>query len=211
MQVYLRETGVIVSAVLKVQLPKLTFGRTFRLRSRKVTPALFRYYFLEILHFESSSCNITPMIQANQSLALYHNQVCPHSPLHHTPLTFAWCQAWLCPRRPCRTKFTSWPRPFHHQGNKILRATLAGAPISLPIAWRAVTYQPTFYRARKVKCNRLPGQEKVCSICSTSQGAEALTFVMSSVPSNIHAHRYRHAKRLTYLCQHCLSKNYPCT
>ena len=64
------------------------------------------------------------------------------------------------PPPPCRTRFTSLPRLFHLRENKTPPATLAG---SFTVFRGAPICRPTRYfdRARKVKCNQLPGQDKV--------------------------------------------------
>ena len=66
----------------------------------------------------------------------------------------------ISPRPQCRTRSTSSPRPSRLPGSRTPLAMLAGPSTAFsgtPIC-RRTRY---FDRARKVKCNQLPGQDKV--------------------------------------------------
>jgi hypothetical protein len=63
-------------------------------------------------------------------------------------------------------------RHFHLPGNRIPHATLAGSQRGIRLS--AKSDLMPLHRARKVKCNRLPGQEKVCA-----QSIQFLSFLFS--------------------------------
>lgn len=89
-------------------------------------------------------------------------RACPplHPPPHTSPdLTLS--QPSISPPLPCRTRSTSWRRLCHRPGSRTPPAMPAG-PYPAPLC--AFIRRPIvicLHRARKVKCNQVPGQDKV--------------------------------------------------
>lgn len=87
-------------------------------------------------------------------------RVLPVHPAHTSPdLTLS--QPSISPPLPCRTRSTSWRRLCHRPGSRTPPAMPAG-PYPAPLC--AFIRRPIvicLHRARKVKCNQVPGQDKV--------------------------------------------------
>jgi hypothetical protein len=79
-------------------------------------------------------------------------------------------QTSVCRTNPCRITFMNLPNlylcPRPHLVNRIPRAMPAGSSICTATTFTTSTCSP---RSRKVKCNRIPGQEKVFQQSFTSQ------------------------------------------
>jgi hypothetical protein len=73
-------------------------------------------------------------------------------------LPFPFPQLWLCPPSPLRTRCTSWQKLCRRPGSRTPLVMLAGPRSSPPFASHST---PSPSRARKVKCNRIPGNDKV--------------------------------------------------
>lgn len=85
----------------------------------------------------------------------------------------------ISPLPPCRIRFTSSQRLCPLPASRTLPATPAG-PWTLFCA--TFVRGPTrLYRARKVKCNQLPGQDKVRRLCPSAARTFASSFVQCQV------------------------------
>ena len=138
----------------------LSVSRVTRYRAHYTRPRLAWITF-PLLCYRFLTCS--PACRAMLSHNFHPNNPGSFFPFLLSPppidvLPFPFSQLWLCPPSPLRARCTSWQKLCRRPGSRTQLVMLAGPRSSPPFVSHSI---PTLSRARKVKCNRIPGNDKV--------------------------------------------------